>query len=302
MTFITAKIVPDLDGVACAVAYAEYLNAKGVESKVIFEDHVNFEAKYVSTQLGISNLISDKDAKFNSEDNFILVDFCEKYGLPTFIEPSLVIELIDHREFPAFDYYPNAKWRVEKVGAAATLIAEFYYFDKKIVINPITATLLLCAIYSNTVNFKSENTTFRDIRMRDWLATVASDPKLPEKMFDFKSRYIFENLEEVLGDELKIMINKEGKKIIIFQLETSDSKLILENKQTVEAKLKKLLPEAEIYYLLIQDEQRGNTLILSSDSSLSERLISKGLNLHIHEDIIVLENLMMRKRLTPLIL
>lgn len=298
MTYISAKIIPDLDGVACAIAYSEFLSQKGIPCKTLFADRINFEAKFVTDQLEIDAPIYTNEI-INSDDKFIMVDFSQKFGLPEFIQPQNITEVIDHRESPAYETYPNAKWRVESVGAAATLIAEFYHFDKDTVIKPEVASLLLCAIYSNTVNFKSSNTTYRDHKMKTWLESICSDTNLPQKMFEFKSNYIVENLEKVLEEEIKIFENREAKKIIIYQLELSNPEKILNNAIEFSNRLRRLTPQAELFYLLIQDESKGVTSILSDDEYLPKKLTNKGYNFMMQNDYVSLDKLVMRKRLTP---
>ena len=134
--------------------------------------------------------------------------------------------MIDHRMFADYALFPNAKFRIEPVGAAATQIAEFFYFNKNVSISPAVAQLLLCAIYSNTINFQANVTTFRDHRMKHRLETLVEDKELYREMFHYKTKYILDHLEEVMYSEDKTVDDN----LKLFQLELYDVAKLLERK------------------------------------------------------------------------
>lgn len=300
MTYITGKILPDLDAVACAIAYANYLTKKNPKEtyEPIFQEDIIFEAKFVLESLKITPNIYLKTTKLE-EANYIMVDFSASAGLPGFVIPDKVSEVIDHRDFPEYELFKNSKWRVDRVGAAATIIAEFFYFDKTVSLDPITATLLLCAIYSNTVNFKSSNTTFRDLRMRDWLTSVCDDSSLPRLMLEYKSDYIINNLEKVLLEEKKTNTFQNGQTFSLYQIETSKTEAILANRAEIVKRLAVMDPLIRYNYLLIQDEKNGKTDIISNDQLQSDAFLRVGLSGKSVEDYWEVDKIMMRKQLIP---
>ncbi len=304
MTYITGKILPDLDAVACAIAYSKYLKIKDPtqEFTPVFETDINFESKYVLDKLNIkSNIVLGKN-KYNPNlmnANFIMVDFSGTLGLPTFVEKEKVNEVIDRRDFPEYESFPKAKWRIDKVGAAATIIAEFYFFDKFVELEPTTATLLLTAIYSNTVNFKSSNTTFRDFRMRDYLSTISDNPSLPIEMLEYKSNYILQNLESVLLEEKKNLVFQNGETFSIYQVETSKAEEIISSSQSIIKRIGEIDINLTYNYLLIQDESLGRTVIISNDPSQMELFESVGLPGKQIDNYWQIDKIMMRKLIVP---
>ncbi|MCX6780000.1 MAG: DHH family phosphoesterase, partial [Candidatus Magasanikbacteria bacterium] len=88
----------DLDGVACAVAYAEFLNKQGKEVKAEIAGQPHKEARFVLDKFNIFNQLEMEDVV--SEDlKIIFLDASDIESLPNGIKPEQVIEVIDHRQF-----------------------------------------------------------------------------------------------------------------------------------------------------------------------------------------------------------
>jgi len=122
-------------------------------------------------------------------EKFILTDYSERSGISPVVVPEQVIEVIDHRNFPTYEDFKHAKFRIEYVGAAATLVAETYYFDTTVSLPLPLANMLYCAIFSNTLNFGARMCGYRDLRMKDWLESLGVDKELPEHMFLARDEY-----------------------------------------------------------------------------------------------------------------
>ena len=290
---ITAADYPDLDGVACAIAYADYKNQLDKSNQYIAKFGINLQIEpiFVVKELGLVAEILDEEENF---DKFILVDACENKGLPKVLRTRDVTEVIDHRLFPEYEAFPNAEFRIEPVGAAATQIAEFFYFNQEIEIKPEIASLLVCAIYSNTISFQSENTTFRDERMRSWLETKISKENidLPKRMFEYKTNYALENLEEAL------LLDARPSEKVLYQLEVDSSKSLIERKEEIFKLFKKLFPQILFQCLIIQDASIGKTFIITDRKEVVNLLNKAKLpGSWISENVLELEKIFMRKEI-----
>lgn len=172
-TLITAKVNPDLDGVACTYAYSQLLAAQGKDVVGALFGTPQPEARFLIDKFHIN------DIKFNSSQSFaqfILVDASHIKGMPEIVRATDVIEAIDHRQLDDGEQVlPNAVIQNELIGAAATLITEKYY-NSSIPISVNAAILLYGAIYSNTLNFKVEMTSQRDYQAVAWLKQQTSIP------------------------------------------------------------------------------------------------------------------------------
>jgi manganese-dependent inorganic pyrophosphatase len=266
---VTGSVYPDTDAVSCMLAYASYQQTRDSSKTYVAAagGGLHVEPRFVCEQLGLEVRILGDNDKF---DEFILVDASEPKGLPQIVRPDGVIEVIDHRLFADYRAFPNARFRIEPVGAAATQVAELFYFDMPTRLQPEHAALLLCGIHSNTVNFQADTTTFRDQRMRNWLQEklLPEHKDLPRSMYDYKSAYVLENLEEVLRDDAKDDCDFGlDEPVVVFQIETAKAEELLSREQDMLEAMGTLFPDNKHKVLVIQDAGRGQTLIISDSDS-----------------------------------
>jgi len=226
---VTSYARPDLDGFGGAWAYAELLNQQNTQAVARFFATPRGEELYVMDLFGGEYPATiPNDSEF---DQVILVDSSDMGGFDGLLTPTKVVEVIDHRFYTDKAIFPNAKFQLEPVGAAATLIAERWFAwcypdpgsslrdpaaagrsnliglprptdgprnDKTTNAQyptPLSAALLLGGIISNTQNFQANVTTERDHAMNDWLR---SQLELPA---DFVT-HLFEKKSDLMGDKL----------------------------------------------------------------------------------------------------
>lgn len=216
ISLVTAKINPDLDGVASAYAYSRLLQKQQQNATEGIFGHPHVEVQYLIDRFQIDDIAYSPSGHF---DSFILVDASDVAGMPQVIRPEDVIEVIDHREFHrAKELFPRAKIQIEKVGAAATQIAERYQ-NANVSIDRNSAILLYGAIYSNTLHLKASVTTQRDQSAIEWLQKQTQIPQgLIHDMFVAKTEAASRSVENVLQSDWKEFI-LDSKCIGIAQLE-----------------------------------------------------------------------------------
>lgn len=248
---VTPKINPDLDGLACAYAYAKLLKAKGQKVTEGIFGQSYLEAQYLIDRFKITDLRFEKDLP-GKLDKFIIVDASSLEGMPSIIRAEDVVEVIDHRFTPeAEKVFPNAKVQIEAVGAAATLIAE-RYISTKIKPERDATILLYGAIFSNTLNFQAKVACQRDAVAILWLKNQAEIPdNLVDDMFQAKTRAIKNRLAEVLISDFKTY-QFGKKKIGIAQLEALDTaKIIKDQEDKLTGTLSNLKNEHGLDYIFL---------------------------------------------------
>lgn len=164
MTVVTSYTNPDLDGVACALVYVRYLDTTAT---VAFAGALNVETSVVLSELGI-----DAPPKLDDVPALaavILVDTHHVRQLPDGVRADWVRLIIDHHADGESAAFPNATVQNERVGAAATLIAE-RIIEGGVDVEPAYGALLACAITSNTLNFRAPSTVGRDREAHAWLS------------------------------------------------------------------------------------------------------------------------------------
>lgn len=294
---VTSYTNADLDGTACAYAYAEFLRKQGEEAEAGIFGKMHQEARFVIEEIG-AEVKKGEDLIANA-DKVILTDDSRLEGLPDTVEPEKVVEIIDHREIEEIEEFPNASIQIEKVGAAATLVSEKFW-SKNTEISEEAAVLLYGGIKSNTMNFNAKTTTNRDKKMAEWLEKQAEIPEnLTRRMFDHKSN-VGKPLKETFLGDFKV-VEAKGKNIGIAQLEIIGVENFLEkNKLEIEEALEQIDTEKELdhLYLTCADIEKGFTLLCSTVPETKE-LISKSLDVNFDGNVARKDRLMLRKEINP---
>jgi manganese-dependent inorganic pyrophosphatase len=297
---ITSYKNPDLDGVACAYAYTEFLYAtyKDVVGAISGSPHM--EAQFVLDKFNIPSL-ENAEKIINNIERIILVDTSDIKSLSDQIQSHKVIEIIDHRKVNEANKFPNARIQIDLVGAASTLIAEKFY-NSQVRISPESAALLFSAIISNTINFKANTTTPRDKKMANWLKTKFPLPKnYVKEMFIYKSKFK-KNLRETITDEF-VIFNFKGLSLGIAQLEIINvdefTKFNIIEIKKILKDLKKEKSLDFIFLTCIDLEKAFNTIIIIDEGT--SNLLSQILKMNFENGIARRNGIIMRKEITPLI-
>lgn len=300
---VTAKTPLDLDGYACVFAYTELLNKIGKNAVGVVLGDPHKEIDFLNKEFNINSLLSDKDTILNAAQ-IILVDTSSLKGLPKAIDPQKVIEVVDHRDSPEVKkIFPNAKIQIEKIGAAATLIAE--KFQKQNIPISKEAGILLCGtIGSHTHNFKTSITNQRDKIAYDWIAKTVNAPKdLIKKMLFIKSQFNNDSFEKaIINDVKEIEINK--KLVGVAQLEVIGLRNIINQRKAqlfqILSKLKQDKKFDFIFLIAVDLEKDFNIFVANHEPS--KILIEKALNISFKgKNITEKEGVILRKQITPLL-
>lgn len=298
-TVVTSYTEPDLDGYACSVGYAEFLNKTGTPAVVRIFGTPHVEARYLTEKFGF-HFDEDDGAPL---DKVVLVDASELRDLDKFIQPENIVEIIDHRKFNDADAFKNAKIQIELVGSAATLISEKFHANN-VEISVPAATMLYGAIVSNTLNFRAKVTTDRDRLMADWLNhKLGLTKEFIDDMFRAKSNMDGERLAQAVdADFAWFDFGGAGKKIGYAQLEMMDAKQLVETrKDELLEILNELKSKEGVDHIFISfiDLGGGFNVFVSDDTHMQE-VLSKVLNISFEDNVAIRSEFIMRKEVTPL--
>lgn len=180
--YITGHKKPDTDTICSAIAYADYLKQKGKKAVACRTGKINPETKFVLDYFKV------KSPKFLSSakgKRIILLDHNEKQQSPDNIDEAEIIEVIDHHKIK-FEYERAILFHSEAIGSTATLIAKIYFYDPKTKLTKNIAGILLSAILSDTVVFRSPTTTKEDVEIAKKLAKTAGVKNLEKFGIEIK--------------------------------------------------------------------------------------------------------------------
>ena len=300
-TIVTSYISPDLDGVSAMYGYSEYLNKKSQVAEYYINGSPKKEVDIVCEIFNINLDVFEN--KIHEGNKIILVDTNDINSLPKDVIFENVIEILDHHiKSDNIDKFINAKVHIEMIGAVATLVAEKFY-NEKIAISRESAILLYYGIASNTINFKAEITSQKDIDMANWLKSQCSNDITDEKI-----REIFTKKSDISGHlrnemEADIKIATGEKNTIIAQLELVDiDKFIESNMDEIKTILKEIKQDQKLDFIFLNciDILNGYNMLVVVDSE-SEELIEDILKIKFKKGIGKTEKIVMRKQIISLI-
>lgn len=174
-TLIFGHKNPDTDTICSAIAYADLKTKLGQAVEAVRLGEVNGETQYALDhfQAEAPRLVS---TVANEAKKVILVDHNERQQSAADIDQVQVVEVIDHHRIANFETASPLYYRAEPVGCTATILNKLYK-ENQIEISPSIAGLMLSAIISDSLLFKSPTCTEQDVAAAKELAAIAGvDP------------------------------------------------------------------------------------------------------------------------------
>lgn len=168
--FVTGHKNPDTDSICSALSYAALKQAQGVEAVAVRLGEVNKETQYALDyfQVEAPELIASVEEK----QAVMLVDHNEPAQSVDGLEKAELLEIVDHHRLGGLNTANPIFVHIEPVGCTATIITKM--FDcQKVELPKKIAGLLLSAIVSDTVLFKSPTCTEQDKAAAEKLAVIA---------------------------------------------------------------------------------------------------------------------------------
>ena len=168
--FVTGHKNPDTDSICSALSYAALKQAQGVEAVAVRLGEVGKEAQYALDyfQVEAPELIASVEEK----QAVMLVDHNEPAQSVDGLDKAELMEIVDHHRLGGLNTANPIFVHIEPVGCTATIITKM--FDcQKVELPKKIAGLLLSAIVSDTVLFKSPTCTEQDKAAAEKLAVIA---------------------------------------------------------------------------------------------------------------------------------
>lgn len=234
-TYVIGHLKPDTDSVVAAMALAELYRQNpqfGYDNvEAVLTAPINGETSFLLEKFGQTapRVITAQD--LTAEDQVVLVDHNEADQRLEGLNPQQIVEIIDHHKVK-LDLAQPIFMTFKTWGSSNTII---YYLMKKHGVTPDQklAALMLSAILSDTVGFKSATCTDKDIKFAQELAEIANITDLDAltlEIFKAKSDLSALSCLDMVKNDYKIL-DLNGKKIMIDQLETVEQARLLSEKK-----------------------------------------------------------------------
>lgn len=178
---------PDTDAITAALVYANLLNRQGVEAQAFRLGELNFETQFVlkALELEAPPLLSALQAG----TEVALVDHNESAQSTANLSELSVKRVVDHHKLGDLTTANPPYLRFEPVGCTGTILLKLHR-EANLSVEARDAKLMLSAILSDTLHFRSPTTTQDDRDAVDFLAPIAGIQNVEEyalAMFAAKS-------------------------------------------------------------------------------------------------------------------
>ncbi|RLI95736.1 MAG: manganese-dependent inorganic pyrophosphatase [Candidatus Altiarchaeales archaeon] len=287
---------PDTDSICSAIAYAEFKKETETEKEGEYIParigDINSETAYVLDRFGFKEpILLDNGAG----KKLILVDHNEESQSIENCSMGEIVEVIDHHKIN-FKYPKPIFYHSEPIGSTATIIADkFLSCGKKI--KKDIGGILLSAILSDTVVFKSPTTTKKDIEIANKLAKIAEIDNIKEfgiAVKKAKSSLSGLSVLDIIYSDFKDF-DFNGKRVGIGQIEIVDKKEYEERKEELLMELKNIQKEKDYALLILMITnimEEGSELLVVGMTDKVEKAFGK----KVKNNRVYLKGVMSRKK------
>ena len=284
---------PDTDTICSAIAYGELKEKLGKDVKPVRLGKLNEETKYVLDYFKVATpeLIENVAGK-----EIILVDHNERTQTADGFEEAKVLELIDHHRISNFNVDEPLMVRMAPVGCTATILFKMFKVNG-IAPSKEAAGLMLSAIISDTLLFKSPTCTECDVKAGKELAEIAgvNVEEYGLEMLKAGTALGDKTDFELLNMDMKIF-DIDGTKIGVAQVNTVNEAELTEKKESLVKEINGIIGgEGLKFFVFII------TNILSNDSvgivvGEGTEVVEKAFGEKISDSLITLKGVVSRKK------
>ncbi|MGL4521577.1 MAG: manganese-dependent inorganic pyrophosphatase [Bacilli bacterium] len=286
---------PDTDTICSAIAYANLKKAQGVDAEAIRLGTVSAETQFALDTFKVEapRLVTEVSKEVK---NVILVDHNERQQSADDIENVTVTEVIDHHRIANFETSEPIYYRCEPVGCTATILLKMFK-EQNVSLDATTAGLMLSAIISDSLLFKSPTCTAQDVAAAEELAVIAGVDK---EVYGLAMLKAGADLSVKTIDELVNLDAKEfgmgSAKVEIAQVNAVDENDVLNRQAELEAKLNAIVAEKNLDLFLFVV-----TNIITNDSTAvavgaRQDAVEKAFNVTLENNAALLKGVVSRKK------
>lgn len=294
--FVTGHKNPDTDSVTAAIAYAELLKAKGESAVAVMQGAMNPETITVLERFGVNAPEIMTDA---GDKKIALVDHSDLAQAPDNLGSDSVVAIVDHHKIGDVTTNTPIFCMVKPVGCTGTILKQLYD-SEGITLDTKVAGLMLAAILSDTVNFKSPTCTDEDKKAVAELVEISGVSDTDElfmEMLKAKSAVAGVPARDLLNRDYKDF-DMNGNKIGCGQLELAALDQVADIRDTLIAAMKEQKGEGghhTILLMLTDVVKEGTDLVVVSDDP---SVVEKAFNTKLDGNSMWIPGMMSRKKQT----
>ncbi|WP_124114247.1 manganese-dependent inorganic pyrophosphatase [Paenibacillus xylanexedens] len=285
---------PDTDTICSAIAYADLKAKLGQDVEAVRLGEVNGETQFALDQFKIAAPRLIKTAA-NEVNKVILVDHNERQQSVSDIEEVTVVEVIDHHRIANFETSGPLYFRAEPVGCTATILNKMYKENGIEVSAPI-AGLMLSAIISDSLLFKSPTCTEQDVAAARELAAIAGvdADSYGLDMLKAGADLSQKTIAELISLDAKEFVMGQSK-VEIAQVNAVDVNDVLVKQPELEAAIEAIISSKglDLFVFVVTDILNNDSVALAYGTST--KAVEKAYNVTLSDSRALLKGVVSRK-------
>ncbi|HJV47379.1 MAG TPA: manganese-dependent inorganic pyrophosphatase [Bacillota bacterium] len=286
---------PDTDTICSALAYADLKMKLRKNVEPVRLGNVSAETQFALDYFGVDapRLVEQVSSEVKT---VILVDHNERQQSANDIDQVRVAEVIDHHRIANFETSDPLYYRAEPVGCTSTIIRKMYK-ENGIEIEKNMAGLMLSAIISDTLLFKSPTCTKEDVVAGRELAEIAG---VDLNVYGLDLLKAGANLSDKTIDELITLDAKEfqmgNSKVEIAQVNAVDVNDVLNRQAELEQALSNIIAQKglDLFLFVITDILNNDSVGVALGSAA--QAVEKAYNVTLVDNKAVLKGVVSRKK------
>lgn len=286
---------PDTDTIMSAMVLADLESKIGINKvKPCRLGNVNKETQYALDYLKIEapELIEE----LQEGQEVMLVDHNSFTQSAKGVEKAKILRVVDHHKISEFETSEPLYYTAMPVGCTSTILYDLYVVNN-IDIEPKVAGMMLSAIVSDTLLFKSPTCTPKDEEVAKKLAEIAN---IDINTYGLDMLKAGTDLSDYTTEELINIDSKEfntnGVKYQVSQINTACIEDVLKNKEKIEQTINNFIQSNNIdmYVFMITDilENNSQIIVLGEKSEIAE----KAFNIKLENNMAFLPGVVSRKK------
>lgn len=285
---------PDTDSICSALAYADLKTKLGADVEAVRLGSVNGETQFAldTFQTAAPRQV---ETVANEAEGVILVDHNERQQSAADIDQVRVLEVIDHHRIANFETSHPLYYRAEPVGCTATILNKMYK-ENGVAISKEVAGLMLSAIISDSLLFKSPTCTAEDVAAARELAEIAG---VNAETYGLDMLKAGADLSDKTIAQLISLDSKEftmgSYKVEIAQVNAVDTNDVLSRQTEVEAALNAIIEQKglDLFLFVVTDILNNDSIGLALGGKASA--VEKAYNVTLADNKAVLKGVVSRK-------
>lgn len=273
-TYIFGHKNPDTDSITSTLVMENFVRKAGdKEAKGVRLGNLNKETKYVFERFGydVPELIQNLDGV----ENVVLVDHNEFNQSADGIENVNIKCVVDHHRIDNFKTAEPLFYRAAPVGCTATVLYGMYK-EHSVEIDKKIATLMLSAIISDTLLFKSPTCTEIDIQVAKELEKISG---LNAQEYGLELLKAGTDLSDLSAKELINIDSKEFEfgniKARVCQINTASIPDLLKRLEDIKSEIKSAISDNSLglFVAMVTDiiENNSQVIVLGNNADIFEK-------------------------------